>query len=210
MKIIYEPVKIKVDSKKLGKIVKDYGDAFIAFTAQYADVFKKFKNSGLVLGCDVSSINNYKGNTIIFVGDGVFHPLMIKKEYIDKKVLVLNPIDYSVKEINEADVKKFITREAMMLLKLKESKKVGVIISSKPGQERMKLAELLKKKLELEGKKVYLFLAETVNPDEFMNYSKMDLLINTACPRLALDDYEKFPTPVINYSAVLSKYFKNQ
>lgn len=209
MKIIYEPVTFKVDSKKLLKAIKSYGNAFVAYTAQYKNFFKGMENSGLVLGCNINCIKGFKGNTVLFVGDGVFHALMIKKEFTNKKVLIINPKDYSKKEVTERDVKKFINREAIMLDRLKASKRVGIIICAKPGQENMKSALLIKKKLENKGKKVYLFLAETINPDEFMNYSKMDVLINTACPRLALDDYDKFSIPIINHSLVLSEYFKD-
>ncbi|MDD4352951.1 MAG: diphthamide synthesis protein [Candidatus Nanoarchaeia archaeon] len=207
MKIIYEPVKFKVDSKGILQALKKYEACFIAYTAQYCDLFKNIKNSGLVLGCNVNSINNFKGDIIIFVGDGVFHPLMIKKKHLDKKVIILNPKDLSEKEVLESDVKKFINREFISLERLKMAKKVAIIACTKPGQERIKISELLKKKLEAQGKKVYLLLAETINPDEFMNYRGFDILINTACSRIGLDDYSKFNIPIINYEIVLTKYF---
>ena len=209
MKIIYEPVKFRVDSKKLSELIKSGKDSFFAYTAQYSHLFKEVKNSGLVLGCNVKSIKGFKGSTIIFVGDGVFHALMIKKENLGKKVIVLNPWDYTLKEVHENDVKKFISREIISLERLKNAKKVGIIACTKPGQEKLKESELIKKKLEMEGKKVYLFLSETINPDEFMNYSGLDIIINTACPRIGLDDYSKFGIPIINYEILLSEYFKN-
>ncbi|MFA5303359.1 MAG: diphthamide synthesis protein [Candidatus Nanoarchaeia archaeon] len=207
MKIIYEPVKFKVNTKKLLESLKNYENSFITYTAQYAHLFNNLKNSALVLGCNVKKANKFKGKTIIFVGDGVFHALMIKKENLSKKVIILNPKDLTEKEVLESDVKNFINREFIALERLKHAKKVGIIASTKPGQERIKTCETIKKKLEAQGKIVYLFIADSINPEEFMNYSGLDILINTACSRIGLDDYSKFNKPVINYELVLSKYF---
>jgi 2-(3-amino-3-carboxypropyl)histidine synthase len=207
MKIIYEPVKFKVNFKKILEAIKKHKDCFITYTAQYSHLFKDLKNSGLVLGCNVNVIKKFKGKIILFIGDGVFHALMIKKKNLNKKVIIINPKNYLEKEIVENDVKKFINREIIALERLKNAKKIGIIASSKPGQERIKILEIMKKKFETQGKKVYLFLAETINPEEFMNYSKLDILVNTACSRIGLDDYSKFNLPIINYEIVLSKYF---
>lgn len=207
MKIIYEPVKFNVNAQKLLESIKKHEDCFIAYTAQYSQIFKDFKDSGLVLGCNVNSTKNFKGKTIIFVGDGVFHALMIKKQNLSKKVLILNPKDFKEKEVLESDVKKFINREFIAIERLKNAKKVGIIASTKPGQEMIKTCERIKKKLVKQGKIVYLFIADSINPEEFMNYSGLDILINTACLRLGLDDYSKFNVPVINYDVVLTKYF---
>jgi 2-(3-amino-3-carboxypropyl)histidine synthase len=207
MKILYEPVKFMADPKKLLQAIKKHKNCFIAYTAQYAHIFKGLKNSGIVLGCNADSINNFKGKTIIFAGDGMFHALMIKKNNMDKKVIILNPVNLYEKEVLKSDVYNFINREIISLQRLKDAKLVGIIACAKPGQERIKISELIKKKLEAQGKKVYLFIAETINPDEFMNYSGLDMLINTACQRIGLDDYSKFGIPIINYELVLSKYF---
>jgi 2-(3-amino-3-carboxypropyl)histidine synthase len=198
MKIIYEPVRFEIDSKKIKEFLEKHKSAFIAYTAQYSHLFKGVADSRMVLGCSAKIPQTFEGDKIIFVGDGVFHALMIKKQNIDKTVFVLNPETLSMKEITGQDIKKFIVRELMGIERLKSASKVGIIVSSKLGQERIKEAERLKKKLESLDKKAYLFFSETVNPDEFLNYSGLDLLINTACPRIGLDDYSKFSKPIIN------------
>ncbi len=198
MKIIYEPVKFEIDAEKIKDFLKKQKGSFIAYTAQYSQIFNELSNSKMVLGCSAKIPTNFLGDTIIFVGDGIFHALMIKKQNQSKKVFILNPKDLSMKEITMQDIKKFLVRELMGIERLKNANKIGIIVSSKPGQERTLEAERLKKKLESLGKKVYLFFSETINPEEFLNYSGLDLLINTACPRLGLDDYSKFSVPIIN------------
>jgi len=198
MKIIYEPVKFEINAKKIKEFLKKQKDSFIAYTAQYSQIFNELSNSKMVLGCSAKIPATFLGDTIIFVGDGIFHALMIKKQNQGKKVFILNPKDLSMKEITMQDIKKFLVRELMGIERLKTANKIGIIVSSKPGQERTLEAERLKKKLESLGKKAYLFFGETINPEEFLNYSGLDLLINTACPRLGLDDYSKFSVPIIN------------
>jgi 2-(3-amino-3-carboxypropyl)histidine synthase len=201
MIILHEPVNYKLSQKKeLLSIIRDFNDCFIATTIQYKNFLKflKTKNKGVILGCNVKIVEKFTGNIILFIGDGVFHALMLKKNYPEKKVIVINPLNLKKKEIKKSDIKKFMFREAIAADKLKNAKNVGVIISTKPGQSKLEKAIELKKDLVNKGKNVYLFLCETINPDEFLNFPKLDVLINTACPRLALDDYDKFPVPIVN------------
>lgn len=209
MKILYASIKFKFNEKKLLEKLKEFKNDFIATNAQYSFIIKNFKNAGLVLGCNTNSLNDFSGKKIIFVGDGEFHALIIKKNFIEKKVFVLNPKSLKLKEITLKEVYKFKSREAVAFEKLKESKKIGIIISSKKGQERIKIAIKIKDLLEKKGKKAYLFISDMINPDEFMNFKGLDVLVNTACPRLALDDYSKFNIPIINYE-LLTEYFNER
>lgn len=209
MKIIYEPALYNLDKEKIMNALKHIKSPFIAYSAQCSGIFKGMKDSGMVLGCNCSAADSSKRETIVFVGEGRFHALNIKKNNPKKKVFVLNPFDYSIKEIDLSDAKKFINREIINIDRLKNAKNVGIISCLKPGQENIKSAELIKKKMESLGKNAFLFIAETINPDEFMNFPKIDILINTACPRIGMDDYEKFSIPIINHSIVLSEYFKD-
>ena len=64
------------------------------------------------------------------------------------------------------------------------SKKVGILVSLKPGQERLKEALKLSKKLE---KEAYLFLFNNISPAEFENFPQIGSWVNTACPRLDME-----------------------
>jgi len=67
------------------------------------------------------------------------------------------------------------------------SEKIGILISTKPGQENLKKALSLKNKLK--NKKSYFFLADEIDTRQFENFSDINAWINTACPRL---DFEGF------------------
>ncbi len=65
---------------------------------------------------------------------------------------------------------------------------IGILVSLKPGQENMKLAEKLKEKItkKYPEKKVFLFISNAINTNEFENFD-IDFWINSACPGLLND-----------------------
>ena len=65
------------------------------------------------------------------------------------------------------------------------AEKVGILISIKPGQNNLNKAFMFKKKLK---KKSYLFICNNVNTSEFENFPEIQSWINTACPRLDVND----------------------
>jgi 2-(3-amino-3-carboxypropyl)histidine synthase len=70
---------------------------------------------------------------------------------------------------------------------------VGIIVSTKSGQQRRALAGQLKT---LHDGAVIVMMRE-VSPDELLNLG-FDCYVNTACPRLAYDDQVRFPAPVLS------------
>ena len=67
---------------------------------------------------------------------------------------------------------------------------LGILISSKPGQQR--LNKVIDFKKNLKDKKGYLFIANDLNVSEFENFG-LDFWVNSACPRMDLND-----APIIN------------
>ncbi|MCD6432133.1 diphthamide synthesis protein [Candidatus Bathyarchaeota archaeon] len=69
----------------------------------------------------------------------------------------------------------------------------------------METALTIKEKLEKTGKKAYIFAIREITPEILMEFPKVDAYVNTACPRVSLDDASKFQKPVltINEARVL-------
>src|SRR3989339_534122 len=65
------------------------------------------------------------------------------------------------------------------------AKNIGILVSTKPGQENLKQA--LDFKNNLKDKKGYLFIANNLNTNEFENFN-IDSWVNTACPRMDLNN----------------------
>ena len=58
------------------------------------------------------------------------------------------------------------------------------------------MALMLEKKFS--DKKIYFFVDDTVSLNQLENFNFIDMWINTACPRIAIDDAEWFSRGVIN------------
>ena len=99
------------------------------------------------------------------------------------------------------DVEKIIKKYISSLMKFLSAQKIGVIITVKPGQEQMKPAFFLEKKFS--NKKFYYFVDDVISFNQLENFPFIEVWINTACPRIGLDDQEQFRKGVINLNEAL-------
>lgn len=158
---------------------------------------RRTKYDGQLLGCDFSSAKMIARNVdcFVFIGDGLFHPIGL---YIAtrKDVIAANPIEKRVyKEEIKKEAEKIIKKRYSLIYKAKDSKNFGIIVSRKIGQKRMELAKKLKKKIEGKGKKASIIYIDEI--DEKINYLDFDCFVSTACPRVAIDDSDKFKKPLL-------------
>jgi diphthamide biosynthesis enzyme Dph1/Dph2-like protein len=201
MDIINIPTKYKIkEIKKLEELKKYLPKKFgLVSITQYRDYAKKIyeilKNEyeiilkeGLyginVLGCYSEPANINDVDTILLIGNGKFHEENIIRK-LKKKVIVYDPI-YGEIRIYEPDYK-FDNIIQFLLNKLKNSNNIGIILSIKPGQyyylETLKVKEILEKM----GKNVYLFIGDTIDFLQLLNFPFIDFWIFSACPRI-IDD----------------------
>jgi 2-(3-amino-3-carboxypropyl)histidine synthase len=206
----------KIKQKKLRKIA-------LAATVQFIPVMKEIEKElkkrglkvfvgkgneriaekGMVLGCNYSAIKKVEKNAeaVLFIGDGLFHAIGIS--FVSKKpMFTFNPLNNSFKELrDEREI--FLRKRFGLIAKAAESKSFGLVVSSKQGQfQKQKVLEL-RKKIELKGKKAFIFVTDFVKPEYFLGMEGIDCFVNTACPRIALDDFTLFKKPIINPSELL-------
>ncbi|NOQ55638.1 MAG: diphthamide biosynthesis enzyme Dph2 [Nanohaloarchaea archaeon] len=154
--------------------------------------------SGQILGCDQSAAKDVEDNVdaFLYVGTGLFHPLGIARA-TDKTVFCL---DVEKKEIYTIDgeYQKYLVRTEMRKIKFHEAKKVGILVTTKTGQMNKNVFEI-KSEIEKMGKRAYIISMNFVAPDKILGM-KLDVLVNTACPRIEEDLV--FPIPQINWDSV--------
>ena len=80
--------------------------------------------------------------------------------------------------------------------KVKQARKIGVIISTKLGQHFGSFDYVLEK-LKKIGKEGVLISMNEVTNDKLVNLYDIEAFVELACPRIAVDDYSKFSKPVI-------------
>lgn len=206
-------VKVKDYLEEALEELQDYSKVAIATTAQHLHLLDEIVDfledngkevvigssrstrEGQVLGCNFASIKNLGADIYLFLGSGNFHPLGI---YLFTKVpvLAIDPYSGDIREMS-AYADRILRIRFAIIVKAKEATKWGIIVSSKEGQYRMKLAKELKKLLEDEGMEAYILLMDHVNPDVLLPYMELEAFVVTACPRIAIDDSQMYKKPVI-------------
>ncbi len=156
---------------------------------QVADGGTRAPNRGQVLGCSFAAARSTHAPEILFVGTGVFHPIGIALS-TGARVIALDPLT-GIAEVVSGDA--LLRRRFAVMEKARNAESIGIIVSSKSGQERMALAE----RLSTLSKKAVIVTMREVSPDELLNLG-FACYVNTACPRLAYDDQVRFPAPVLS------------
>ncbi|MEK6958813.1 MAG: diphthamide biosynthesis enzyme Dph2 [archaeon] len=221
---VYAPLKYELGERfeRISKIAAEWlkdaniREVGIVTTAQFLhylpELKKAFETAGIktnigkgqrtedgqVLGCNYSSAE-VKPNTIIFFGDGLFHPLGIHFA-TQKKVIIANPITLEMKTLDE-EKNEFLKRRILLIERAKAANEYAIIVSTKEGQNRISEAEKIKKLLEKDGKKAKIYIMDFISQDAMLGM-KAEAIINTACPRISIDDYQNYKLPMINYPEV--------
>lgn len=154
------------------------------------------KYSGQILGCDVECAKSIASSVdgFIYIGTGEFHPLGVAL-VTGKQVLVVNPISGDFK-ILDPDNRKFVGKRKAIVARAALAEKFGVLISTKVGQRRFKLAKRLVKILKQRGRKACLLAVDEVTPEKIGNFG-LDAFVCVACPRIPIDDAERFDKPIL-------------
>jgi len=90
-----------------------------------------------------------------------------------------------------------------MVDKASKAGNFGIIVSTKPGQSNPQIALSILKQVEEAGKKAVILYADEILPQKLLDFTDIDVFVDTACPRLALDDPERFPKPIITRDEIM-------
>ena len=209
--IIYDPYRMDFDPEVLGLVIPHLvsNDIGLVTTVQHthmvpaiteylasrgitchtADGGPRALNRGQVLGCSYGAARKCNKKEILFVGTGQFHPLGVQLA-TGARVVALDPYCRTV-EVVSTD--RFLRRRFALVEVAKNAGSFGIILTLKSGQQRLQLAE----RLAMMRNDAFIVAMHEVSPDELLNLG-FSCYVNTACPRLAYDDQERFSVPVIS------------
>ena len=155
------------------------------------------KYNGQILGCDVNSAVSVekKVDAFLYIGSGLFHPIAISLK-TKKDVFTFNPLTEKFSKVDRKEAEKISKRNKGALIKFLSSKEIGVIITTKPGQEQLKKAFDLKNRFK--DKNFYFLIFNTIDFGQLENFPFIECFVNTACPRIALDDSIKTNKVILN------------
>ncbi len=146
---------------------------------------------GQVLGCNFTAAR-VDCEEYLYIGSGFFHPLGVAIA-TRKRVIAADPY---LNQAVEVAPEKFLRKRSGYIARAMDAKVFGIIVSTKSGQNRMELAWKLKEKAEKYGKEGFIVMMDMVTPEQLLAF-KADAYVNTACPRITIDDAERFHAPVL-------------
>lgn len=205
MKTLFIHAKSNVDINPVLKKLKFKGKLGVLTTIQFLDqinLFKKKLNQkekenfiigGQILGCNVNNALKIKDevDAFLFIGSGDFHPLGALHK-MGKPVYVANPYTNEIKLLDKKEFDDYEKRKKGMISKFLMAKKVGILVSIKPGQYhprkyldlRNKIEFIKKLKDKIKDKESYIFIGDNFDLNELENFRDIDIWVNTACPRI--------------------------
>ena len=163
----------------------------------------RLSHTGQVIGCDFSNAHAVAKDTDAFlcVCGGRFHALGVALA-TSKPTVVADPYEARAYSVNqEAD--RLRKQRWASIQEAAKGQRFGVLIGLKSGQKRLEKALWISRKLQEAGKKSILLAAREITPESLMQYPSIDAYVNTACPRLSLDDSTRFKKTLLTVNEAL-------
>ncbi|MFZ2410916.1 MAG: diphthamide biosynthesis enzyme Dph2 [Candidatus Methanoperedens sp.] len=146
---------------------------------------------GQVIGCNFSAAR-VDCEEILYVGSGFFHPLGVAIA-TGKRVIAADPyLNQAVEVVPE----KFLRQRGGYIAMSMSAKVFGIIVSTKIGQNRIRLAQRLVENANKHGVEAHIIVMDLVTPEQLLAF-KVDAYVNTACPRITIDDAERVHVPIL-------------
>jgi 2-(3-amino-3-carboxypropyl)histidine synthase len=161
------------------------------------------KKTGQILGCDIGSAASIdrEVEALVYFGGGLFHPLGALL-HTKKPFLLVEPFNNTVEFLDRyRDI--YARKSRGRVIASLDVKKVGILVSTKNGQHNMSLAKVLKSKLEKEGISTGILVANTFDFESINNMMEFDAFVNTACPRIAVDDTDRTIKPLLSANEIM-------
>ncbi len=152
--------------------------------------------SGQIIGCDYTPLKSIadKVEAFLIIGSR-FHGLGAAMA-VKKPVIQADPYSNQVTNMNKIR-ETIIRRRYATIDKAKKAKDFAIVMGTKPGQYDPMGVIRLKKMISGRGKNVVIIAADEIVPESVQNFEDVQIFVNTACPRLALDDAERFSKPIL-------------
>ena len=215
-------INVRDAVKKALPLLKDYKKVGLVTTVQHVHALNEsreellragktveigdtghVKYAGQVTGCDLSNANAIAKEVaaFLFVGGGRFHPIGIALATA-KPTIVADPYEKTAFTV-EDEVNKILKQRWAQICLAKKAEKFGVLVGLKSGQRKLETAIKVKQKLEASGKHAILLALREITPEALLQFPDVEAFVNTACPRVSLDDAPRFNRPVITFNETL-------
>jgi 2-(3-amino-3-carboxypropyl)histidine synthase len=147
------------------------------------------------LGCNYTSAEQVANRVqgFVFLGTGQFHPRGLALA-VDRPVWGLDPLTGQLEP--PIDRQTLLRDRLLLIAQCHEARKWGVLVSTFAGQNRSPTALALIRRARARGLEAEALVFGRLDPADLVGRD-FDAYVNTACPRIALDDSSLYPRPVL-------------
>lgn len=149
---------------------------------------------GQILGCSTQTIE--LNNDFVYIGDGLFHPKALLIRNKNRKVYSFNPKTGDQIIYDNKTTESILKKLKGLYSKFLMAKKIGVLITLKPGQSKPAIANFLETKYP--EKQFYFFADHTYNFSSLADFKGIEMFLNTMCERIGLDDMDVQEIAIFN------------
>jgi len=158
------------------------GDRRLAYPAQ-------------ALGCNYTGAEAVAKDVeaFLFLGTGRFHPIGLAFA-VDRPVYALDPLQATLEP--PIDRSALIRKRQLVVAGVRDARRWGILVSTFAGQNRSPTALALQARALARGREAEILLFDRLDGRDLEGRA-FDAYVCTACPRIALDDGENYPKPML-------------
>ena len=156
---------------------------------------RRLSYAAQALGCNYTSAESVARDVgaFLFLGTGQFHPLGLAFA-VDRPVYALDPLQGTLQP--PIDRERLIARRLLRVAACRDARRFGILVSSFPGQDRSATALALQRRAVGHGREAEVIVVDRLDPRDLQGRA-LDAYVNTACPRIALDDADLYERPML-------------
>ena len=150
---------------------------------------------GQALGCNYTGAESVarEVDAFLFVGTGQFHPIGLALA-VDRPVYALDPLQGTLDA--PIDRGSIVRRRQLLVASVRDALRWGILTSSFAGQNRTATALALQARARAHGRQAEILTFARIDPRD-LEGRDLQAYVNTACPRIAIDDSPLYPRPVL-------------
>jgi 2-(3-amino-3-carboxypropyl)histidine synthase len=158
------------------------GDRRLAYAAQ-------------ALGCNYTGAEAVQAevDAFLFLGTGRFHPVGLAFA-VARPVWSLDPLQSTLEPPIDRDA--LIRRRQLAVAVARGARRWGILVSTFGGQNRSPTALALQERARSRGLEAEILVFDRLDPRDLEGRA-IDAYVNTACPRIALDDSANYAKPML-------------
>jgi 2-(3-amino-3-carboxypropyl)histidine synthase len=153
--------------------------------------------AGQATGCNYSNALAISKDVdaFLFLGGGRFHAVGVALA-TSKPTVAADPYENEAHIVDD-EVQKIIRQRWVSINEAIGAEHFGILVGLKVGQSWLDRGLQVRESLAKIGKKTTVLAIREVDPMRLMQFPSLEAYVNTACPRISLDDASRFPKPVL-------------